>query len=914
MGKADDRPPLEFREVSKSAPCPICGGSNWCCATQPRADGSPGPVRCMRWDRSGVTIPAGWHPSKHTADDGGRMFVPDGGGKPVEYAAGKSWAELERAEGERAEKNRRRALSIWRAAHGAYTGSVRQYLEARGISFDHLPGNVIPSTIRFNSETDDDYKPGQGWIRSPAMVCAVQAGDPRGKLLGVHRTFLEGVGSDTVTKRAESAKKQLGPCSGGSIRLNSDTSTGVLVIAEGIETALACLTATGAATLSAMDAGKLQRVELPSSWISAGRPSSAAVVIIAGDTDRSQTGQQAAEIAANRLRKLHPHLEVVVKLPSPECAPNLVTRDESGKLTPSENVGKSVDWLDVMRTHGLEAVRDALLEGVDPDAARKRAAGLDAIEASGSDGDKPADKIRPVAPESRVERGRLYLLERESPGRDKRPGEAFWLRYWNGRFYQYTGSRYVEVGDELMLARCWQWLDRFDVERRKGTEPLAPDSSIAGDCLKAARGEVLVPDSFELGGWLPADFADGGRPEWGRAARSVSSRSREHDDDAGRWIAFDNVLLDADAWIAGELRTKEHTSRFFSTTALPYDLPVGKIRKAMADDTLEQLIGELCPTWLDFLAGIYVDELSWHDTLQEWFGYNLIADNSLEMMMLLVGPPRSGKGTIFSALEAVLGEDNIASLSLGDMADRFGLSELVGKTAAILPDAHLSKFKDGAVAVERFKSITGNDRVVVEEKIKPRITTRLKCRFTMACNELPAMQDSSLGLFERMIVLRLDTSHVGKTDPTLKPRIRAEAQGVMLWALIGLRRLWNRTDADGGPARKIGQPLSGVELLEAIRREQSPISGFLEDACVTESSQSCEIKELFGVWESWCRENNRHAGSPQSFGRKLRAVVPGLTERRQRDGGDRTRLYVGIAPRADYLESIPLEGSDIDGD
>src|SRR5262245_42248056 len=33
-------------------------------------------------------------------------------------------------------------------------------------------------------------------------------------------------------------------------------------------------------------------------------------------------------------------------------------------------------------------------------------------------------------------------------------------------------------------------------------------------------------------------------------------------------------------------------------------------------------------------------------TLQTWFGYNLTPDTSLQKIAALVGPPRSGKGTI----------------------------------------------------------------------------------------------------------------------------------------------------------------------------------------------------------------------------------------------------------------------------
>ena len=76
-------------------------------------------------------------------------------------------------------------------------------------------------------------------------------------------------------------------------------------------------------------------------------------------------------------------------------------------------------------------------------------------------------------------------------------------------------------------------------------------------------------------------------------------------------------------------------------------------------------------------------------------------DNRLEKILVLQGPPRSGKGTIREALTTCVGSDNIASTSLEQLSsDRFGLAPLVGKLLAILPDAHLTRKSDDRAAVE----------------------------------------------------------------------------------------------------------------------------------------------------------------------------------------------------------------------
>ena len=50
--------------------------------------------------------------------------------------------------------------------------------------------------------------------------------------------------------------------------------------------------------------------------------------------------------------------------------------------------------------------------------------------------------------------------------------------------------------------------------------------------------------------------------------------------------------------------------------------------------------------WLQFLATVWGTDTAAIETLQEWFGYCLTPDTSQHKILLLVGPPRSGKGTI----------------------------------------------------------------------------------------------------------------------------------------------------------------------------------------------------------------------------------------------------------------------------
>ena len=57
---------------------------------------------------------------------------------------------------------------------------------------------------------------------------------------------------------------------------------------------------------------------------------------------------------------------------------------------------------------------------------------------------------------------------------------------------------------------------------------------------------------------------------------------------------------------------------------------------------------------------------------------------------MLKGPRRSGKGTIHRVITALLGPENVCNPALADFAKEFGMQPLIGKRAAIVPDALLS--------------------------------------------------------------------------------------------------------------------------------------------------------------------------------------------------------------------------------
>jgi putative DNA primase/helicase len=139
------------------------------------------------------------------------------------------------------------ALAIWQSAVPADGTLVETYMRSRGLS------KPPPSSLRFHPGLK--HPAGSIW---PAMIALVTRGVDDVPI-GVHRTFLAGGGGGKAP--VDPQKMMLGPCRGGAVRLAPLGD--VLMVAEGIETCLAAMQATGHTAWAALSTSGLRALDLP---------------------------------------------------------------------------------------------------------------------------------------------------------------------------------------------------------------------------------------------------------------------------------------------------------------------------------------------------------------------------------------------------------------------------------------------------------------------------------------------------------------------------------------------------------------------------------------------------------------------------------------------------------------------------
>lgn len=427
------------------------------------------------------------------------------------------------------------------------------------------------------------------------------------------------------------------------------------------------------------------------------------------------------------------------------------------------------------------------------------------------------------------------------------------LRHWRGAWMRWRHSHWAEIEPTEIRAELYQRLGNALYSTADGPRPWAPTRRKLADLEDALAAQVYLPADVDAPTWL----TDNGY--------------------RGPIVACRNGLLRV-----RDRRLMEHNPRFFNLASCPFDY----------DENAPEP-----KRWMEFLRQLWPDDDEAIRALQEYFGYILSGRTDLHKIMLIVGPTRSGKGTIGRVLTALVGRKNMAGPTLASLGTNFGLAPLLGKPLAIVSDARLGGGATHQV-VERLLTISGEDTIDVDRKYREPWTGRLPTRFLILSNELPNFADASGAIARRFIILTMQRSFLGRENTRLTQELLEELPGILNWALDGLVRL----EQQGG----ITEPASSVSAIQAMVDSASPMTAFVRECCSVQPNETVPVAELFRAWRWWCDEQGRtHPGTLQSFGRQLQAVVPQVRVARPRtEDGSRQRVYQGIALKPEVAEEL----------
>ena len=261
--------------------------------------------------------------------------------------------------------------------------------------------------------------------------------------------------------------------------------------------------------------------------------------------------------------------------------------------------------------------------------------------------------------------------------------------------------------------------------------------------------------------------------------------------------------------------------------------------------------------WLQFLSELLQPEDI--PTLQEYIGYCLIPSNKGQRMMVIKGNGGEGKSQIGAVLGTLFGS-NMKDGSIGKISEnRFVRADLEHILLCVDDDMRMEALRQ----TNYVKSIvTAQGKMDLERKGKQSYQGWMFARLLAFSNgDLQALYDRSDGFYRRQLVLTTKEKPAGRVDdPDLAEKMKAEVEGIFLWAFEGLQRLvannFKFTESD-----RIR------ENREAVKRDNNNIFDFMdsEGYIRRKADASISSKDFYEIYRMWCEENSLAPLKARSF-------------------------------------------------
>lgn len=246
-------------------------------------------------------------------------------------------------------------------------------------------------------------------------------------------------------------------------------------------------------------------------------------------------------------------------------------------------------------------------------------------------------------------------------------------------------------------------------------------------------------------------------------------------------------------------------------------------------------------------------------TIEEMIGYTLFRRNELGKSFILTGNGSNGKSTLLDLIMELLGEDNVSSVSLKELNDRFKTFQLDGKLANIGDDISNEYIQDNST----FKKLVTGEKVNVERKGKDPYDFKNYSKLIFSANELPRINDLSGGLKRRILFIPFNAVFSKKDpdyDPFIKDKITTpEALEYLLKiAINGLYRILNNN--------AITMSKASEQVWDEYEQINNPVVSFIEENKIENES----ITDVFRKYQVWCIESGLKPLSKIVFGKEVR--------------------------------------------
>jgi putative DNA primase/helicase len=329
------------------------------------------------------------------------------------------------------------------------------------------------------------------------------------------------------------------------------------------------------------------------------------------------------------------------------------------------------------------------------------------------------------------------------------------------------------------------------------------------------------------------------------------------------------------------------------------DLRTGELREGRRDDWITQQAGTpydpaaACPRWMQFLDEVFEGDVALIDYVHRALGYSLTGDMREQVFFMALGGGANGKSILLDTLEYVWGSyGHRANMRIfigsGD-AEKFHLAELAGRRLIFAAETKPNTRMNEHVV----KNFTGGETQSAERKFGHPFTFKPVGKIWLGVNHQPKVMDDSFGFWRRVRLVPFNRTFTGSAeDRGLRDKLKAEAAGILAWAVRGCR-LWQETG--------LQTPQSVMSATEAYQVEEDPLSEFIAARCEIDPEESSTFAAIFSAYVSWADEQ----GISRSDRMSRRAFGMNLKRRFAARDENGIRKYDGVWVRPSATDRQP---------
>jgi len=278
--------------------------------------------------------------------------------------------------------------------------------------------------------------------------------------------------------------------------------------------------------------------------------------------------------------------------------------------------------------------------------------------------------------------------------------------------------------------------------------------------------------------------------------------------------------------------------------------------------------------------------------LEEIIGACFYRSNTLAggKSFMLVGEGANGKSTFISILNKILGNENISSLDMKNLDDRFSTVRLYKKLANLGDDISEEFNAD----VSTFKKIVTGDRIDAEEKGQPKFEFNPYCKLVFSANTIPRIKDKTGAAIRRMLIVPFNAKLTKETlgddfDPQIKWKLQKQ-EAIEYFIKLGIEGLKRVLEN-----KKFTSSIKVQREIEEYEERNNPVLSFIKECEDDDSGIENEpLNDVFRKYQEFCIRNGYTSLAKNEFSKQIQRNM-NLTTIRKRINKVQTTIFVSLS-------------------